>query len=1624
MHEVSPVRYRLNPLYFLSDRKLWCLSALAIAGVGAATSVHPLLLSSVWASGAGDASLLSWSVGAALVLCALMAVRFVPVFLHDALRGAVVVRRYSPDLDDWGPILGGHGDARDLAEFLGVPGADGPIEGLLSSLEGAIGAVRSQVARAGGVASSAVRVPPIDVVLTPWSGAPYGYRQPFGRYRVVVPVRGLVRCWEDQRDEGIGFLLRHEFAHAVGSEGGGLSADANLASWAYASRLHVGVLTLILLPVTALAAYTHNFPAPPLLLLLALFALLPPVIAVLNDLGCAIEARRSEHGTRLRRALQLMGCGVCLLGGAILTLGDRFADGSRAGVAAGWFAPYVTLALGWLLAFICERIGRRQMEFIADELAASAMCKGPGPRLPSEARAMARSSLSTLQAGGASSAPGYALGAYEDVPGLEGEVGSSGLGRAWTWTDVWRTHPALEERRLALLDPSRQVCQPLGPALLAIVVGAVVLPAVTKAAAVGGGVGGAASEAAGGVLSLLFLWLLVLTARRPAIPGPGSVQVGNSGIPGLGAEVVTVLLGTAVPSVLSSLLLTALGLEGDLPFVQLPPVGPVVLAATYYGVLSGAYLLVRFTRLGHWHYCAGLRWGGSFAVHTLMFLRSALLSVLTLTVLAVAGALLEVLLRGWQAGGSEWLSWLLATRRGYADEALGAGAVVLVFGLCHAAVVAGAPARPRRVDCPLGHSMPAPFHHLFTRPENGDYAWSHCPDCGRSPAEGGILVPEDGSGAIGWSTRPILVAVAGTILGLQALAVLLAGLPDLLTLGVHGRCESLAAIASAPDSGLFADCQQASGDVNATERPPRPVGDGEPGAWAATFQSATPEVPMLPLYATMIDASLTGSLGVAALAVDTMSCATRLSEYRNRVAYVEACAVTPQAPDEATCASALDHPDDVQLQCECLWAPAANQSRITRATRTRAAAALYGWVHGFYHEQVAEQCSPGSVPLAWSQSAEHLDRWMDEGVAFRMFLAAARAERSDRWFGAEAPPAPPDFVCQKHLQRAELDQLQSDVVEVQRCQSGDSQLTPEQCENQLVVSNVRESVIRGCLSGPNLMRIEAEADVALALYEANECAFGGCGRGSVDRDPNRSWEVVRLLPLADAPLRTMKYLRQLSALVRPDRARWRDATERADAARVAEEAPLVRELLDELHERSHDRRPAQATPLTWMSPHERESLCAGTPLSDAPERWIQRVACSVRSPASDLPPSETPGELCAEFHSPRSQPLRDTIEHFCEDRLYNHESPLSQGNLESCFWHFGAPIGCDGSQVAAASEAAAARMFADEDFIGLALGTDLPNGSAAPATAPATLSRIGIYFAALRARVTCRQQVDSGSDPVRWMFEYAACSRLQLLAAEQMGAAEAESKTRPVPLEVLRGLTDPGSAPNFHATLAPGEFKMGWHTGWEGELKDLTAQLAQPLNVMGDTERLVHYVRIDSLDNRAAAAAVFVGSQAPFSSVADFSACLGGRTRLASMDQCRQNISKALLKIFPNGQIDVTRCVEQATTAVSENCDLASKRDLYLAGERDMDDAEIGGPPAEGTDDKPSTPGGKGDDRFVRRESTDDRAFRLQSEWSDVPELMKAERWRVPEFLNARFIELRRAWELPALPSLTVAEGS
>lgn len=1323
-------KYRFNPFHYLADRKLWLFSSIATSIFGIGVSVHAMALAAGYASSHGDRwfavePYLAYSFVTILSVLALAwpawwalarAASF-PTGVRIATGLAGKDKYWSECNDNTIERWATSNENLAVEEQIQSQYVARQIRNNIANVTRGL---RSVVSKVRGRPVEERDLPPMEVVVVHGSGAPWcisrvmvsGWIPRIG-YQIVIPTG----CIKTEDTTSTRFLLGHELAHAVGEELVGVGSDAFLVLVSSSLRNFASAIAWLLawasvIPVLLPAlmarfsegigyesaagleiSVTSTFSNPGYYHPLA-SAILFLVIASLR--GLAPEGLRAAPS----RGLWLGAAVVALVAGPTLIQPSELPSWAP----ISWGALALTLLISAALAAAGELIGRRLVELIADEFSVDMLFadnrndrKGINEIRTRAARVLGELSRPDQVYTATWVAPTSALGATDnpDTPMPQRDGWPKALLRLDQSLQAFlreliRTHPSPGWRKQIILTPDLVARQDLTLTLGVIGTALLVLPAIARNAAMPAGVSGNAphvGELAVGVLALLYASLLLLVARRPTVSFGISPELSERREPRHLGEEIAYLLGViAIPSLISGVLISAVGSSSPLVWDLVPPLGiagwPIVIS----GLTLGVYLFLRYLFLSIWYYRGGLE-GSRIALLEFINLGKALalwLLFMGITVVVAKGAGLMISASATDSAGS-WLMLWIAERPAHAEWALAVTAGAAWFGIAWAIIIVHHPTLAREQHCPNGHPVTSSHVDVYQplahdeaenvrgleNPRNTEvahtYGQDHTPrcevvGCHRSPQDSGLLLP---AGAIDDMRAPrgligrVLVA---TFVVAQIVVVMVGISVDLLRMDSFAACTTFGVLAPAENGGPLSGAAWCDQPMHTAEEEP---GSPERGValrplvcvneddtrWRHALRLAQ-AVDAVLLKEPLKHTNETTASEFVTFETDLWDCQAWSVEARNRIALLEACAQEPplSPPD---CSALEKRPDDLELQCACLWAthdgpadtlePTAEEPSIVypdRLVRIRAASALYRSASFVLHGNGNATCRASTSGKAESDTWLALHTHLEDDIAPRVFAAIAQ-DRDPSWWltgcnpdneeGRNWPETIPD-KCANWFLRANREHAAAaaklnDVPGCDReaalrltaqqcrglgqdCTAVDAAvaLAEKQCDEDL------EAGTRACLTSANLERYGATADVAMAILRALVQAYQLDQRSG--ENDNAQLRALALVPIVSSAEQTREELQGLANYMNPDDMQC--ASESEDA-KYRGRYDMALDTLQRISDAMVASRPStneEQWSVDWIGGMEdRENVevrlfCdswpGGTPLED----WMIKLACS------------------------------------------------------------------------------------------------------------------------------------------------------------------------------------------------------------------------------------------------------------------------------------------------------------------------------------------------------------------------------------------------------------------------------
>lgn len=591
-------RYRLNPYHFLSDRKIWILVGILMPLMAYGLMAHFIAVSAGYSAG----SQVGYWVSIAVLLAALPA-NHASILLDRRRRSEVAVGELEAGKGtQWMLVQNGRripisGGSRDAAEFATqivrskrLPGAAvAEITALICVLRATYDSVFAYASRISRRDPSRDANPAIRLAVSPHVGSPFCYALAFGRMTIVFPLgavphdssappvqSGLPEGLSPERTARVRYLLAHELSHLLlRDEPLSIFADARLISISSSAQ---SVAALVLLPITfALVLSRFSYARGPLAVSLIAIFLMAAIIGGWRLLKTAIwpEALRVTGGfgaaTVVRGLFLLL---PCLVVGELVTFAGLIGGHVDAMPRADCFVSFIVVLCAVTISKLCVYLGRRQLEFVADENAVNSLAEQDRATTRSVRDEVALILDETFQTiirtAGQSPVPDYAIGHAETMhlsilgrlvqglttgSGVNAPTGAQPLRsssrRGWLvrmsemrifgrvlrlWKNgvapLTRTHPTLLDRMKVVLDPDLQVEQDPTVPLVYAALPLVLFPFLVQHLAGNEVVSNRLSGALLAPLYVVFLALFTLIARRPTRTsrneGDAAVEVGLS----------------------------------------------------------------------------------------------------------------------------------------------------------------------------------------------------------------------------------------------------------------------------------------------------------------------------------------------------------------------------------------------------------------------------------------------------------------------------------------------------------------------------------------------------------------------------------------------------------------------------------------------------------------------------------------------------------------------------------------------------------------------------------------------------------------------------------------------------------------------------------------------------------------------------------------------------------------------------------------------------------------------------------------------------------------------------------------------------------------------------------------
>lgn len=574
-------KYRLNPYYFLADRKIWMLVAILLLGLSYAVAIHSIAMAAGYQGGSRQA----YWLAVIPLACVPVALHVIAPWLESRSKRAVVAA-WSCERGSWITSVGGRGvplgdDASDLQEHARSIcrdiGVDVSKAKEIVSLWLELPAVYSKVLR--HAANVAGRDPlersrqKIRVVVTAGVGSPYCYALALGSMTVVIPLGATPAEIEQgpgseatskhggDASRFMRYVLAHELSHfLLRDEPTSLFADARLVS--VASALQAVVASLLLTTFSALfmkppstrievSSYSGAWVS---LVLAGAFIALPLLWRALFTEGAV--ASRARPASLIAAAIPAGA--LCVAVGGVIGAHGLVTTATDSVASTNWLVVYIMIALAAALGQVCVHLGRRQMEFMADENAINSLVDDVNDptALRHEASLVLTAAYDALTIGTVAPAPPprFAVGHNDGVPearrgvasplrrrlrsmqqrlvddgGLAKQILAGGLGVAVSAAEAidvaWsrllfpmvRSHPTLLERIGVVQNPDLQVQQSPSIPLIYATLPVVAIPYLAQRLVGTHTAGSALSSALVWPPILIFLALFSMVARRPAL---------------------------------------------------------------------------------------------------------------------------------------------------------------------------------------------------------------------------------------------------------------------------------------------------------------------------------------------------------------------------------------------------------------------------------------------------------------------------------------------------------------------------------------------------------------------------------------------------------------------------------------------------------------------------------------------------------------------------------------------------------------------------------------------------------------------------------------------------------------------------------------------------------------------------------------------------------------------------------------------------------------------------------------------------------------------------------------------------------------------------------------------------
>lgn len=1064
--------YRLDPYFFLSERRVWVLVSMALSVVGIVVLVHSVALAAAYLAQRNDPAggltgLYTWvgfGAGAAAALTWLVA-----PMLHHAFGHPRVVTRFIGGT--WNPVSA-------------VREEDTPRARIERELMRAVDVVTPRliayIARLQGRPVRVEALPVIEVVSTDEVGSPYSY-QHLGRFRMVVPVKPWLDRPEAIDGDGWAALLAHELSHLINESGGARLNDARLVGLASAVTGTLASMLLHVVVVAVAVALLDGAQPWPKLVQPAAALVLASVLGGAVGPGFLLRVPRAAPGAaRVRLVGLLLTVGVPTVASLMAAFSGMFSSAPRYAFGS-WVAIAGLSATCWGVAQLCERIGRRQMEHIADEAAAAVLTELIRARRDAElqralleaaveadgaliepaiepdlvtevaellatpaasqvrdrlaaqlrrfnvpearvgdvcarlveaaevfaaghrgqfgvgviarrvrlqcAELLARLERELSRGGESRAAPRYALGATSGA-------WEAGLGpHVRLWRNVedgftrlgWsvHTHPPLAERTDAYKDPDLRALGGAAGVLATLTFVIVLVPRLVEMALPSPPLTAPIKlelyEAPAGVLMFLFMALFLLSSRRPVTTGSDRAGFHRSFV----AETLVVLASVGLGATLSILSLWLFDRDANggtlvLRHLGLPPTPPFGLVVTITGLLSGVYLVMRYTLLAGWTFMSGASLWTRLSCHAMNLLRGLLIGAVTLTLIEAGVRYLA----GPLTKGPDWvvLRWLGTSDVG-GSAVWTLGVVSLVFGLAYSLVVRSWPAMPRQVRCPEGHEVPTRWHDVLAgRDAERDWSWLRCPTCGRAPQELGPLISDTRPRLEVQTTHRVWWVLASMYLTL--LISVFIWMVDGQLLAFRGDALLGRVDPACPSSG------QRSGSMRGLPQAPSAV--------AGPSNSYT----VYPRIDSCVTGELTGSLleftqdldayyednGKMGALAPVWGCGEWLAAARAQMLLFQECSL---AQPDVRCDAEPTDVLDAEQACACLWG-SDGALEGQRGLRLRAAEALYRRVNNALHGPAHDSCKGAGAGVNESKAWTAWHQQLERELAPRVYLAVAR----------------------------------------------------------------------------------------------------------------------------------------------------------------------------------------------------------------------------------------------------------------------------------------------------------------------------------------------------------------------------------------------------------------------------------------------------------------------------------------------------------------------------------------------------------------------------------------------------------------------------------------------------------